>query len=180
MLLKKSQILYLDGLEGVDNFVCDLETEGFQKLKCLVLQNSHEIQYMVNWQSYHYSAFRWLELMRLRSLTGLEKLFHGELTPESFRRLQVLEVSKCDKLRNLFSLSTAKCLLQLETIRVSDCETVEEIVINERRTICSEIILHQLSSLRLKNVPRLSQYVASLEPHKTGFIPFFSAKVQLF
>lgn len=67
VLLKNSQVLYLEGLEGVRNFSFELDTEGFQQTKCLILQNNKGIQYMVNSfeQTYPCNAFQSLEFLRL-------------------------------------------------------------------------------------------------------------------
>lgn len=179
VLLKNSQVLYLDGLENVSNFSYELDTKGFEQTKCLVLQNSNGIQHMVNSteQTHPCGAFQSLEFLRLRSMKKLEKICHGELRPESFAKLKVIQVISCDKLRNLFHYSIAVCLSQLETIKVRDCEMMEEIVINEGQIVGSEIIFPQLRFLELKNVPKLSNYISELDPPQRSTSPLFCGKL---
>ncbi|BFG29820.1 hypothetical protein CerSpe_160940 [Prunus speciosa] len=87
MLLKRSEDLYSDVLEGVNNIVYQLDNEGlFQQLTHLHVQNNAEITYIINsihW-SYTHNAFPILESLFLDNLVSLESVCYSQLTAESF------------------------------------------------------------------------------------------------
>nr|TKS12963.1 hypothetical protein D5086_0000058150 [Populus alba] len=92
MLLKRAQDLYLLELKGVNNVVSELDTEGFLQLRHLHLHNSSDIQFIINTSSEVPShVFPVLESLFLYNLVSLEKLCHGILTAESFRKLTIIE-----------------------------------------------------------------------------------------
>ncbi|GLT40345.1 hypothetical protein SLA2020_144870 [Shorea laevis] len=47
-LLKETEDLYLEGLNGVENLVCELDDEGFRHLKCLNVENAPDIRCIFN------------------------------------------------------------------------------------------------------------------------------------
>ena len=49
-------------------------------------------------------VFPSLESLWLHKLTNLETMCHGELPANSFNKLRKVDVSNCDKLKNLFPL----------------------------------------------------------------------------
>ncbi|KAB2606088.1 disease resistance protein [Pyrus ussuriensis x Pyrus communis] len=163
MLLKRSEDLYFDVLEGVNNIVYHLDSEGlFQQLKHLHVQNNAETTYIinsVNW-SYSHNAFPILESLFLDNLVSLESVCYGQLTAESFRQLRIIKVESCHKLRNLFSFSVARCFLQLQEIEVENCETMTEIVAEEREDNFGDeavdpLEFFQLRSLTFRCLPNL-------------------------
>lgn len=87
MLLKRSEDLYSDVLEGVNNIVYQLDNEGlFQQLTHLHVQNNAEITYIINsihW-SYTHNSFPILESLFLGNLVSLESVCYGQLTAKSF------------------------------------------------------------------------------------------------
>ncbi|KAK6289367.1 hypothetical protein POUND7_000908, partial [Theobroma cacao] len=162
MLLKKSEALYLnlDELEGVKSLLYELDHEGFPNLKYLHVKSGSNIEYIIHSKQWIISkAFPVLESLFLQNLTNLKKICHGQLPPESFSRLKNVKVASCKKLKNLFSFSEARVLLQLEEIEVNDCENVTEIISEEKAIDDSEamdkLVFRQLRSLRLQSLPQL-------------------------
>ncbi|XP_011007552.1 PREDICTED: uncharacterized protein LOC105113187 isoform X2 [Populus euphratica] len=165
MLLKRTQDLYLLELKGVNNVVSELDTEGFLQLQHLHLHNSSDIQYIINTSSEVPShVFPVFESLFLYNLVSLEKLCHGVLTAESFRKLTIIEVGNCVKLKHLFPFSIARGLSQLQTMNISFCLTMEEIVAEEGDEFedsCTEVDVmefNQLSSLSLRCLLHLKNF----------------------
>ena len=165
MLLKRTQDLYLLELKGVNNVVSELDTEGFLQLRHLHLHNSSDIQYIINTSSEFPShVFPVLESLFLYNLVSLEKLCHGILTAESFRKLTIIEVGKCVKLKHLIPFSVARGLSQLQTINISFCLSMEEVVAKEgdefedSYTAIDVMEFNQLSSLSLQCLPLLKNF----------------------
>ncbi|KAF2306983.1 hypothetical protein GH714_023013 [Hevea brasiliensis] len=141
ILLKSAEDLYLDGLEGLRNVVCELDSEGFPRLKHLHVQNSNEIQYLID------------------SMEG-----------DPCTAFPILEslVENCDSLKNLFSFSMVRDLVQLQEIKVADCKVMHEIVtkegeedINDKETSAEIQFLH-LHSLELECLPKLTSFCSKV------------------
>ncbi|XP_022718853.1 disease resistance protein At4g27190-like [Durio zibethinus] len=162
-LLKKTEDLYLDDVKDIKNVLYELDAEGFPQLKNLHVQNNLTIKHLINSVEWvPCKAFPMLESLSLQNMTSLEKICHGKIPAESFSRLKLIKVSHCDGLNNLFSLSAARSLFQLQEIEVTDCESITEIISEEREAnieeneAMNEIEFCQLRSLKLG---RLSNFV---------------------
>ncbi|TYH51608.1 hypothetical protein ES332_D10G287600v1 [Gossypium tomentosum] len=68
-----------------------------------------------------------LEDMNIWDLSNVKMIFYNELAPGSFKNLRKISVVECGSLKNLFPVSIAKDLPQLEHLRITNCG-VEEIV----------------------------------------------------
>lgn len=167
ILLKRAEDLYLDELDGFKNVLYELDGEGFSQLKLLHIQKALDLLYIVNsveWAPCKI-AFPLLESLFLYDLINLEKIWHGQLYAESFSKLKIIRIRKCDRLKCLFPFSMAKNLSQLQELEVTDCKNVSEIVGKEsedhlrqaERT--SKIIeFTQLHSIILKCLPQLVSF----------------------
>ncbi|KAK7849040.1 disease resistance protein [Quercus suber] len=123
---------------------------------------------------------RKLELSELPMLTHLWKedtqpslMFHNlenlkvlicdklkNLVPSSvsFQNLTNLEICKCHGLINLVTSSTAKSLVQLKKMSVSECERITEVVAGEGGEASEVITFTQLTYLKLDCLPNLSSF----------------------
>ncbi|KAH1045584.1 hypothetical protein J1N35_036368, partial [Gossypium stocksii] len=68
-----------------------------------------------------------LEDMNISNLSNMKMIFYNNLAPGSFKSLRKISVVECGSLKNLFPVSIAKDLLQLEHLSIHNCG-VEEIV----------------------------------------------------
>ncbi|GKV47393.1 hypothetical protein SLEP1_g54300 [Rubroshorea leprosula] len=151
-LLKKTEELHLQGTSvGWD--VTDLDSEGFQNLKYLFIQDARNVRY-ISWGP----AFPVLEVLVLRNLENIRGICRGSVTESYFRKLRKITVETCNQLQNLFSSSIAKNLLQLQEIRVTNCKNMEEIVDDQEQ---GGKIDKELWSLRLEDLPNLIGFNSS-------------------
>ncbi|PRQ37014.1 putative P-loop containing nucleoside triphosphate hydrolase, leucine-rich repeat domain, L [Rosa chinensis] len=128
MLLKRTEDLYLEDMEGVNHSILyELVTEGFQQLKHLHVQNNTDFAYIIN----------------------------GKV---GFPNLTWLEVTGLNDLRFLFSSSTARSLLQLKRLQISGCQIMEAIVSIEEFNEIAEKLFCQLQDLELKDLPKLTKF----------------------
>ncbi|KAL6132129.1 hypothetical protein ACLB2K_070500 [Fragaria x ananassa] len=128
MLLKRTQDLYVEGMEGVnDKFFRELATGGYQQLKHLHVQNNAEVAYTIN-----------------------EKV--------GFPNLTWLAVSEHNGLRFLLSSSMARSLSQLKRLQISGCQIMEEVIsIEESNQEIAHNFFPQLQDLELKDLPNLTK-----------------------
>ncbi|GKV02422.1 hypothetical protein SLEP1_g14859 [Rubroshorea leprosula] len=96
----------------------------------------------------------------LRALEVLECSKLMNLVPSiiSLRNLQDLEVSRCHGLVSLMRYATAKSLVQLTRMSISDCDMVGEIVACIDDEVKDGIVLSKLKYLRLKGLPKLANF----------------------
>nr|XP_048332811.1 probable disease resistance protein At4g27220 [Ziziphus jujuba var. spinosa] len=174
-LMKKSEDLYLDVLEGVNDVVYQLDMDGFPRLINLHVQNNPEILQIVNCWSSSNIAFPVLEALFLCNLVSLESVCSGELPRGSFKHLTIIQVEKCPKLKNLFSFSTALHFLQLQEIKVVDCNNMKEIVVDENeenfeaQVNIDRIEFLQLRSLTMESLPKLACFFSNNNRNITRF-----------
>ncbi|XP_065849458.1 uncharacterized protein [Euphorbia lathyris] len=162
VLLRGIQDLSLSEAMGIESLLYDLDREGFPQLKHLRIEYDSSIQHLIKSTMQPYChAFPILESLYLRRLMCLEKMCHGQLEMGCFGELRILKMERCDKLKSLFSFSSAKCLLQLREIDVAFCENLEAIVCegSEGEDCINEVIeFNQLSSLKLEKLPKLTGF----------------------
>ncbi|XP_056159279.1 uncharacterized protein LOC115691921 [Syzygium oleosum] len=154
--LDKIDDLYLDGLNGIEQSICELSPEGFPKLKYLHVQNNPSIHYIIGRLSL--PAFKMLESLLLDNFINLEKICHGHISSMSFRTLKVVLVKSCPKMEVLFPLSLLRKLPQLEEIRVIDCNFMREIVEADDH---GKVELRNLHKLELHNLPNIKNFVTA-------------------
>ncbi|GKV49220.1 hypothetical protein SLEP1_g55982 [Rubroshorea leprosula] len=146
------------------------------------LQNLSKLQHLlVNADPFAKTEFKWetigiwgklqnLEKLELGFLHNLNMVF-GEvgaiaesapLPAGTFSSLQYISVSQCDKIKKLFLVRWLGYLQKLQTIEVTDCEQLEEIIGSESEE-GDKVTLLKLESLNLTRLPQLkSIYSGSL------------------
>lgn len=101
------------------------------------------------------NAFQNLRTLKISECSKLE-----QLVPSSVSLLTILEVSRCDGLINLTTLSTAESLVKLRRMKISDCKMIEEItelqVGEEVKKV--PIVFSQLEYLELNSLARLESF----------------------
>ncbi|GLT36300.1 hypothetical protein SLA2020_106880 [Shorea laevis] len=183
-LLKMTEELHLEELQGVKNILYELDSEGFQELKYLYVQNALTVQHIINSVVFH-NAFPILEVLSIRNLINLEKICYGRLRGTSFCRLRIITVECCNQLKMLLSFSTFRQLLQLQEIGVADCRNMVEIVDKEGKEDAGDNVeatdqmveLGQLHSLRLQNLPK---FISFSQENDTSLshVPLLSEKIK--
>ncbi|KAK6286850.1 hypothetical protein POUND7_013029 [Theobroma cacao] len=170
LLLQKTEDLYLDELKGIKNLLYELDSTGFPQLKNLHIQNGNEIQFIINSiKVVSGKAFPILESLFLQNLINLEKICQGKLEEECFKRMNIISVKCCDGLKNLFSYSMTKMLLHLQEIKVINCKSIEEIVVEVREKSTSvatnKTEFCELRSLTLQLLPELGSFCSKEKSH---------------
>ena len=155
------EYLWLDKLQGVKNVLFDLDTEGFSQLKHLHVQNNPNFLCIVDsMEMVACEAFPLLESLILHNLINMERICIDQLKVESFNELKIIQAYNCDKLSNIFWLSTTKCLPRLERIAVVNCSKMKEIfaIGEEVDNAIEKIEFAQLRSLSLGNLPEVTNF----------------------
>ncbi|KAG7968616.1 hypothetical protein I3843_08G164100 [Carya illinoinensis] len=102
------------------------------------------------------------------SLSGCGKLKNIVPSSESLHNLTELEISHCHGLINLLTSSTAKTLVQLRRMTVTDCKRITEIVAIEDIGEADVVItFNKLSYLELHGLPNLTHFCSG--PYSFGF-----------
>ncbi|XP_039173302.1 uncharacterized protein LOC120295795 [Eucalyptus grandis] len=150
--LDRSDDLYLDGLNGIEQSISELFLEGFPTLKHLHIKNNLFVRYLLGWHSQ--TAFKMLESLCLENLISFKKICHN-ISSKPFGTLKVVQVVGCHKMEVLFPLSLLRELPQLEEIRVVDCNLMREIVEVDD---CGKIELRNLRVLKLHDLPSIKNF----------------------
>ncbi|XP_038696345.1 uncharacterized protein LOC119993329 isoform X2 [Tripterygium wilfordii] len=168
----------------------EFRAEMFCRLKCLTINEFHDeiitsfppgffkklpkLEQLVVWRSDFneifpnegviypemISPFCSLKILNVGQCDRLKILFPSSLL--SFCNLAELRVERCDKLTYLMSCSTAKSMMQLKKLSVSECKMMTSIVecVGEGE-VEDDIIFHQLKELFIYSLPNLSSFCGS-------------------
>ncbi|RXI04284.1 hypothetical protein DVH24_038558 [Malus domestica] len=153
LLLKKSEDLQLS---AVDNLyvLTDLDQEGFQHLKYLHVSDFPNTEYLANGTSgTQHTLFPRIQTLFLCGMAQLKAICpNDQLSKSFFTNLRSLNLSFCENLKYVFSLSVARNLVQLQNLNIGQCVQMEEIVSKQRRKheeAADMIAFHKLTNLRL-------------------------------
>ncbi|XP_054780689.1 uncharacterized protein LOC129288216 [Prosopis cineraria] len=194
MLFKSIEQLFLGEVDGLQNIIYELNVEGLPSLKHLTIIKNLDIQYIIysRERKHQAMAFPKLESMCLYNLERIEKICNCQLTDASFRNLKAVKIKICGRLKNVFSSYMVRFLTKLETIEVSDCDSLKYVVVVERQENTTNnnnanddsIAFPQLRTLILQSLPVLACFYAidknvpvSQIEATTACHPLFNAKV---
>ena len=99
-----------------------------------------------------------MESLYVQELDNIRALWPDQLLANSFSKLRKLKVIGCNKLLNLFPVSVASALVQLEDLRILE-SGVEAIVANENEDEAAPLLLFpNLTSLTLRYLHQLKRF----------------------
>ncbi|KAK7302705.1 hypothetical protein RJT34_13601 [Clitoria ternatea] len=99
-----------------------------------------------------------VETLVLRFLINLQMICKEVVTPSTLLSLKIINVECCPNLKNLFSGNLLLQLLNLEEIKVSHCNSMDELVRWGGDNIqAAKILLPKLQKLRLEFMPKLKE-----------------------
>lgn len=106
-----------------------------------------------------------LAKLNLYDLRALKWIWKGPTNRISLQNLMDVEVTRCLNLRYVFSVSLAKSLVQLQTLKIRECQSLEDIVFddNERKGNVSAgdrnvMAFPMLRILELQELPKLINF----------------------
>ncbi|KAH1240850.1 Disease resistance protein [Glycine max] len=177
LLFKRVENLLLGELNGVQDVINELNLDGFPHLKHLSIINNPSIKYIINSKDLFYpqDVFPKLESLCLHELrkiemiyfsSGTEMICFSPFTDCSFTKLKTIKVEKCDQLKNLFSFCMVKLLASLETIGVSNCGSLEEIIKIPDNSDKIEFL--KLMSLSLESLSSFTSFYTTVEGSSTN------------
>ncbi|XVF03198.1 hypothetical protein REPUB_Repub04eG0240900 [Reevesia pubescens] len=117
-------------------------------------------------------AFPNLEKMIISQLRSVKRLWYNELHTYSFCKLKELRVEYCDELLNIFSSFVLGVFRRLEILTVTDCTSLEEVFELQVQGLDIEetcVMASQLRQLYTYRLPKL-KHVWNKDPH--GIISF--------
>ncbi|PHU14836.1 hypothetical protein BC332_16041 [Capsicum chinense] len=102
-----------------------------------------------------------LEVLKLYEANSITALCSHQLPTAYFIKLVTLEVENCGKLRNLMSPSVARGLLNLRTLWIEDCQSMEEVITEQQgeEIVTYEPLFPVLEELSLYHLPKLGHLI---------------------
>ncbi|KAL2625540.1 hypothetical protein AAZV13_07G058850 [Glycine max] len=173
LLFKRVENLLLGELNGVQDVINELNLDGFPYLKHLSIVNNPSIKCIINSKDLFYpqDVFPKLESLCLHKLRKIEMIYFSSgtkmiFTDCSFTNLKTIKVEMCDQLKNLFSSCMVKLLVSLETIGVSHCFSLEEMVKIPDNSDKIEFL--KLKSLSLQSLSSFTSFYTTVEGSSTN------------
>ncbi|PON48576.1 LRR domain containing protein [Trema orientale] len=147
IIFNQLEILSLHKLPRLASFHLGECTMRFPKLKTVIMMECLEMQSF---------CFQNLEILDVGVCGKLKNLV---TTSISLQNLTTLRVSSCDGMVNLLSCSTAKSLVQLKNMSISECQIMTEVIANDQGGDVNgedEVIFDSLEVLELHSLPNLT------------------------
>ncbi|XP_022742511.1 uncharacterized protein LOC111293812 [Durio zibethinus] len=141
-------------LEGVGGKTQAWELSDFSDLRLSKLPELTHL-WKEEFQSQPGILFHNLRTLKVLECPKLKSLVSSAM---SFENLTTLEISRCHGFINLIAPSTAKSMMQLKIMRITDCKMIEEIIANVGDGGSDGIIFKQLECLRLQSLPQLTSF----------------------
>ncbi|XP_022842102.1 probable disease resistance protein At4g27220 [Olea europaea var. sylvestris] len=178
-LMRRCDKLSLE-VKGWNNPIIELVEDGFSNLKSLRLffLDSEYLTDAVG--SIPSGIFRNLELMYLFGMDYLKEMHNGNLPRMEhvtrgvlepavlFCNLKQILVTNCAKIKRMFPESVAKCMVNLQTLFISSCPSLEEVVSMDMQEneINEQPLFPKLKRVELRD---LSSFVSfRSEPNAVG------------
>ncbi|PHT96936.1 hypothetical protein BC332_34139 [Capsicum chinense] len=115
-----------------------------------------------------------LEVLQLYKANSITALCSHQLPTAYFRKLEKLEVRDCGKLRNLMSPSVARGLLNLRTLLIQECQSMEEVITEEeqqvKEIVTNEPLFPRLEVLKLYSFPKLGHFILTRHALEFSFL----------
>ncbi|KAK0584416.1 hypothetical protein LWI29_012891 [Acer saccharum] len=156
--LEKLQV-YRGSFKGLflcEGFGCEEKhVEAPSKLSHLRLLKLNDSLHLWEENSLSSKGFQNLAILEVVCCSNLKSLVPSSVSFQNLTRLEVLE---CNELLNLVAVPTAKSLVQLTNLSISECKMIEEIIIHEGDEVKDRIIFKKLRNLELKCLPSLTSF----------------------
>ncbi|PHU05992.1 hypothetical protein BC332_26814 [Capsicum chinense] len=162
------EVVILDMLPKLRHFFLTKYTLEFPFLRALQIHVCPEMKKFVQQGSVNIPS-----LLELAGANCITSLCTHQLPMGYFSKLEKLVVRKCGELRNLMSQSMARGLLNLRTLRILECQLMEEVITEEEQQgeeiMTNEPLFPVLEELKLYDLPKLGHFI--LTKHVVEF-PF--------
>ncbi|KAM3205267.1 hypothetical protein P3L10_028677 [Capsicum annuum] len=102
-----------------------------------------------------------LEVLSIWEAHNITALCSHQLPAAYFNKLETLEVWSCEKLRNFMSLSVVRDLLNLQTLRILEYQSMEEVIAEEGQE-GEEMMTNEpffSREVRIHNYPKMKTFV---------------------
>nr|KYP76992.1 Disease resistance protein At4g27190 [Cajanus cajan] len=158
ILFERVENLLLGQLNDVEDIFYELNREGFPYLKYLSIVRNSKVKSIINSKNKKHlvKAFPKLESLFLYEVNNMEHICHSQLINDSLSKLKIIKLKMCAQLKDVFFSSMIKHVSALETIEVSECNSLKVIVTMERQDIKDQITFPELRSLKLQS---LSEFI---------------------
>ena len=100
-----------------------------------------------------------LKTLKVKNLSELTYVWKNvPLGIQGFQKLTSIEVRKCNRLRYLFPTSIAKLLVELQSIKIEECDEIEYIVQRDGEEEATDIILFNAYSFEWSSIKEIYLY----------------------
>ncbi|XP_027345190.1 probable disease resistance protein At4g27220 [Abrus precatorius] len=144
---------------------------GFQHLQSLKVVKCEKVKHLFSMDVLHIRLPH-LTFLYIRECEELEEIIldNGETqntynVEGCFPNLRELKVSKCNKLKRLFSSTFARMLPQLQRLRITDATQLEEVFSHKAKNNKEKFVLPNLWEITLVNLPVLVDICQGMKLH---------------
>ncbi|XP_050213563.2 uncharacterized protein LOC130014652 [Mercurialis annua] len=131
------------------------EDAVYVPLKRMTISDASDLKQIWKQDAVLKPVTQYLESLTIDSCYSLSKIVQST---SSFRNLGALEVNHCNNLKSLFTVSTAKTMVNLTQMSLWECSMMTEVVENDGDETEDEVVFNKLQTLQLQILQCLTSF----------------------
>ncbi|XXG62228.1 hypothetical protein AAC387_Pa05g0635 [Persea americana] len=135
--------------------LCELGMQNMRRLTSCIISECDAMEIFIEGDQLIEAALPKLTFLRIYDMLNLKSIWEGSFPPGSFNCLSRLNVSRCNKLKNIFPSKIITQLSNLRVLQVESCSALEEVICEEAIGVKSDCVLPKLRILELESLPAL-------------------------
>ncbi|XP_034701836.1 disease resistance protein RPS2-like [Vitis riparia] len=134
----------------------DFGIENMNRISNCLIKGCSKIKTIIDGDRVSEAVLQSLENLHITDVPNLENIWQGPVQARSLSQLTTVTLSKCPKLKMIFSEGMIRQFLQLKHLRVEECYQIEKIIMESKNTQLENQALPELKTLVLFDLPKLT------------------------
>ena len=154
-VLTKTNALGLIDYEGVSS-LSDFGIENMNMIFDCLIKGCSKIKTIIDGDRVSEAVLQSLENLHITDVPNLKNIWQGPVQARSLSQLTTVTLSKCPKLKMIFSEGMIQQFLRLKHLRVEECYQIEKIIMESKNTQLENQGLPELKTIVLFDLPKLT------------------------
>ena len=129
--------------------------DSMEKMLVCLIEECNDMEVIISNNGRREAVLKFLKDLYIKNLPKLRTIWEGHVLHGSLVQLTTLVISKCPKLKNVFSHGLIQLLHELKHLKVEECHQIEEIIARSESEGLGTNALQSLRNLELVDLPQL-------------------------
>nr|CAN60524.1 hypothetical protein VITISV_010159 [Vitis vinifera] len=134
----------------------DFGIENMNRISNCLIKGCSKIKTIIDGDRVSEAVLQSLENLHITDVPNLKNIWQGPVQARSLSQLTTVTLSKCPKLKMIFSEGMIQQFLRLKHLRVEECYQIEKIIMESKNTQLENQGLPELKTIVLFDLPKLT------------------------